>query len=395
MSILPGRGLPVEASSKSDTIDRPAGAARQGVIDFLLHSPKHGAAMTRRLVASVALTLAVLTSVAEAEILLPPGFTAQVYVTGDGFDTAEGRVARGIPSASTIAMDHAGTLYLARPGRRYTGGEIDDIWPIYRFPAGGGRATKATETRFLYGPPLPSAQVAGVRAGRELLITTFDRDRKVGVLYIMVNGFAELFAGGTPPRGATPVLVQPEGAASDSAGNIYVADRAQDRIVKFDPRGVMLDASHLKLQRPRTLAIGADGALWIASDGTAEAPWQRGPGEIWRVVGDAAPTLVRRGPVAAGMALSSTGHLFVADRQGPEIFALAPDGRVIPFARFTDNDAPRGLTFAPVTPETERAGLAGSLFLIAIGRGAWPVNEVLKISGPFERFLREAPPAAR
>jgi len=351
--------------------------------------------MARRLVALVALMLAVLAPRANAEIVLPPGFTVQVYVTGDGFDTAEGRLAHGIPSASTLAIDHAGTLYLARPGRRYSGGEIDDLWPVYRFPAGGGRATKATEARYLYGPPLPSAQIAGVRAGRELLVTTFDRDRKVGVLYVMVNGSAELFAGGTPPRGATPVLVQPEGAAADAAGNVYVADRAQDRVVKFDPRGKILDASHVKLQRPRALALGGDGALWIAADGSAEAPWARGPGEIWRVVGDAAPALMRRGPVAAGMALSSTGHLFVADRQAPDIFALAPDGRVISFARFTDGDAPRSLTFAPITPETERAGIAGSLFVVAIGKGAWPVNEVLKISGPFERFLREATPAAR
>ena len=175
--------------------------------------------MARRLVALVTLMLAVLASEANAEILLPPGFTVQVYVTGDGFDTAEGRLAHGIPSASTLAIDHAGTLYLARPGRRYTSGEIDDLWPVYRFPAGGGRATKATEARYLYGPPLPSAQIAGVRAGRELLVTTFDRDRKVGVLYVMVNGSAELFAGGTPPRGATPVLVQPEGAAADAAAS--------------------------------------------------------------------------------------------------------------------------------------------------------------------------------
>ena len=344
---------------------------------------------------ALGLALTALTSTADAEILLPPGFSVQVYVTGDGFDTVEGRVARGIPSASTLAVDHTGTLYLARPGRRYSGGEIDDIWPVYRFPAGGARATKATESRYLYGPPLPSAQIAGVRAGRELLITTFDRDRKVGVLYVVVNGYAELFAGGTPPRGATPVLVQPEGAAADAAGNIYVADRAQDRVVKFDPRGAILDASRVKVQRPRALALGADGALWIAADGTAEAPWSQGPGEIWRVVGDAEPALVRRGSVVSGMTLGSTGHLFVAERQAPGIFALAPDGRVISFARFTDGDAPRSLTFVPVTPETERAGIAGSLFVITIGKGAWPVNEVVKISGPFEHFLREATPAAR
>src|SRR6266571_4984706 len=109
-------------------------------------------------------------------------------------------------------------------------------------------------------------------------------------------------------------------------------------------RTVSSSSIHVKVQRPRALALGGDGALWIAADGSAEAPWARGPGEIWRVVGDAAPALMRRGPVAAGMALSSTGHLFVADRQAPDIFALAPDGRVISFAHFTDGDAPRSLT---------------------------------------------------
>src|SRR5437667_14577 len=50
--------------------------------------------MARRLGALVGLMLAVLAPEANAEILLPPGFTVQVYVTGDGFDTAEGRDSR-------------------------------------------------------------------------------------------------------------------------------------------------------------------------------------------------------------------------------------------------------------------------------------------------------------
>jgi hypothetical protein len=105
--------------------------------------------------------------------------------------------------------------------------------------------------------------------------------------------------------------------------------------------------------------------------------------------------LLLHGPVAAGMGAGPAGHLFVADRQGTQIFAIAPDGRSIPFARFSDGDAPRSLTFAPVTPATERAGIAGDLFVVAISRGTWPINEVLRISGPFERFLREAPTPAR
>src|SRR2546426_4262912 len=78
------------------------------------------------------------------------------------------------------------------------------------------------EAQYFYGPPLLNAQVAAMRAGRELFITTFDRDRKVGVVYRMLGGRAELFAGGTPPAGGPPLLVQPEGAAVDAAGEPHL-----------------------------------------------------------------------------------------------------------------------------------------------------------------------------
>ncbi|MBI2879396.1 MAG: hypothetical protein HYY19_06720, partial [Candidatus Rokubacteria bacterium] len=50
-----------------------------------------------------------------ADLLLPSGFTGQVYVTGEGFDA--GRGFPGIPATSTLAFDDAGFLYLARTGR--------------------------------------------------------------------------------------------------------------------------------------------------------------------------------------------------------------------------------------------------------------------------------------
>ena len=61
---------------------------------------------------------------APAELLLPPGFSAEVYVTGRGFDPDTGRASRGIPATSTIAVDQAGVLFLARTARRYTGREV-------------------------------------------------------------------------------------------------------------------------------------------------------------------------------------------------------------------------------------------------------------------------------
>jgi hypothetical protein len=42
-----------------------------------------------------------------------------------------------------------------------------------------------------------------------------------------------------------------------------------------------------------------------------------------------------------------------------------------------------------VTPETRRAGIAGELFIVTINRGTWPLNDVLRISGPLDELLRE------
>jgi hypothetical protein len=329
---------------------------------------------------------------ARAEMTLPPGFSAKLYVSGDGFESG-GTGAGGIPTTTTLAVDHAGMLYLARTGRRYAGGEIEDLWPIYRVPPGGARMTVATESRFLHGPPLWSPQVAVARTGREVFVTTFDRDRTIGALYRLLEGRTQLVAGGTPPAGSTAALGQPEGVAVDSGGNIYVADRLRNAVVKLDATGRIVDPRYAVVTRPRLLAVDDADQLWIGSDAVNEAPWQRGPGEIWRVTRQGVATVALSGPMAAGMGFGPGGRLFVADRHAMKIFFLTPAGVAVDFATFTDNDAPRTLAFAPVTPETRRAGIAGDLFVVTVRRGVFRLNEVLRITGPFEELPGKATPS--
>jgi hypothetical protein len=335
----------------------------------------------------VALALAVAPDAA-AGLLLPPGFTSEVYVTGTGFEGAGAPGARGVPAASMLAFDAAGTLYLSRTGRRYFGGEVDDLFSVYRIPAGGARITRESEARYFYGPPLPNPQVAMVRGALDLFVTTFDRERRIGVLYRIVGGRAELVAGGTPEGARAPLLRQPEGGAVDSSGHLYVADRERGAIVKLDGAGRVVDPRWFAVTRPRLVAIDAGDRVWVGADGPAEAPWQRGPGEIWLIDADRRAALLARGPVPAGIALSPGGHLFFADRQAGRIGFLNADGTTGDFARFTDGDAPRGLGFAPATPATRQAGIAGDLFAITITKGGWRLNEIVRISGPFDEFVR-------
>ncbi len=326
---------------------------------------------------------------AAAELSLPPGFTAQVYVTGSGFDPSSDRGVFGMPAVGTLAIDGLGTLYLARTGARYRSGEVEDLSQVYRIPAGGARLTPDTEARYLYGPPLRNPQIGAVRGRGELFVTTYDRDRRIGALYRMVDGRPQLLAGGTPLGGAPPLLRHPESVAIDAAGRLHVTDRDQDAVVRLDATGRVLDPRYLAVTRPRLAAADEQGGLWVAADGTAEAPWQDGSGQLWRVGPDGAPTLLLAGPLPAGIALSPGGILFMAQRRTGRLFAVTGEGRRVEFALAREGTVLRGLAFAPVTAETRRAGIAGDLFAIAIPRQIWAINEVVRISGPFDEFVRQ------
>jgi hypothetical protein len=168
-----------------------------------------------------------------------------------------------------------------------------------------------------------------------------------------------------------------------------VADRAAGAVVRFDARGRVVARRHAEMTRPRVLVADRAGGLWVGADGTAEAPWQQAEGQIWHVSPEGVSRLVLRGPLAQALALSPAGNLLVADRHNGVVFALTPEGQRVDLIRFTDNDAPRSLVVAPVTPETQRAGIAGEIFVVSVRGAAWPVNEVLRISGPVDELVRE------
>src|SRR5262245_64710688 len=228
---------------------------------------------TNSLKAVVLATLMLGHGLAVADVEVPRGLSVRVYVTGEGCDTRASRLRRGLPAVPPLTSDSDGTLYLARSGRRYMSGEAEDKFPVYRIPPGGARLKRDTESRYFHGPPLPNPQVGAARDTRELFVTTFDRDRKVGVLYRMVQGRAELFAGGTPDRGKEPDLRQPEGVAIDPAGSIFVADRARGVIVRLDASGRVVEPRYAVMTPTRGRARTHSGKLWVGSDRAAAARW--------------------------------------------------------------------------------------------------------------------------
>ena len=51
-------------------------------------------------------------------------------------------------------------------------------------------------------------------------------------------------------------------------------------MLRLDAAGQVLEPRWLTLARPR-LVVAHGERFWVAADGDAEAPWQRGTGEIW------------------------------------------------------------------------------------------------------------------
>ena len=324
-----------------------------------------------------------------ADLGLPPGFSTELYVTGQGFDTSGERGVQGIPAIGTIGIDTSGALYLARTGARFRSGDVEDLWAIYRIPVGGARMSPDTESRYLHGPPLPNPQIGAVSIRGPAWVTTYDRERKLGALYRFQDGKPALFAGGRPKPGAEPLLRHPEGVAVDAAGHVYVADREAGAIVRLDPAGAVVNARHATITRPRTLLTDEAGNLWVGGDGSAETPFAAGNGEIWRVAPDGATQLVLQGPLPAGLAASPGGAIFAIQRRTGQLFVLTPDGRRLDFATARNGSFLRALAFAPVTPATRQAGIAGDLFLVLVSRSMWMINEIVRVSGPFDEWVRQ------
>ena len=321
---------------------------------------------------------------------LPPGFTATTYITAEGFDITPGKSAPGLPAIVTINFDGQGNLYFARTANRLREIYGSNSGAIYRIPVGPAKITTATEKKIRFGPPLSDPDEMGVNATGEVFVSTMDRRTQVGSVYkLSPSGRATLFAGGA---GAPQLLQDPEGIAFDAAGNVYVADDDLGRVVKLDPKGMVLNPKFISgAERFRTLTYDPRGFLWVGSDGLHSSAHVDGSGRIYRAsLPDGKLKLLHSGPLASGMGLSPGGNLFSAQRRSGKIFALTPEGKYVGFATFGGQSALRTLAFPPDNAATRKAGIAGDLFVMVFPMLDYPVREIIRIRGPFDKFVKEA-----
>ncbi len=161
-------------------------------------------------------------------------------------------------------------------------------------------------------------------------------------------------------------LLNPSGAASDSAGNIYIADSGNQKIRKISPDGIITTfagiglvgsgenggpASSAALSWPSGPAVGPDGSIYfvertnhrvrrIAGDGMIRTVAGTGVGGF---SGDGGPATAADLFIPLAVAVDAAGDLFIADYGNHRVRRVDAETGIIttlagsdPFGGFTD-----------------------------------------------------------
>ena len=173
-------------------------------------------------------------------------------------------------SPSGVAVDSAGNLYIADTGnsrvRKVTNGIITTVAGTggYGFSGDNGPATSAQ----LYNPEGITVDAAG---NLYIADTLDNRIRKVsnGIITTVAGNGTYGFSGDNGPATSSQ-LGHPTGVAADSAGNLYAADRDNNRIRVLTPVGssCTYSVSPASFQAP-----ASGGNLTAGIQTAASCPW--------------------------------------------------------------------------------------------------------------------------
>ena len=221
-----------------------------------------------------------------------------------------------------------------------------------------GDGVSATSTQLF----LP-ADVAVDSSGNLFIADTFNhRIRKVdtsGIISTVAGNGTSGFSGDDGPA-TSAKLSQPRGVAVDSSGNLFIADQSNHRIRKVDISGnistVAGNASpgflspgfsgdggpaiSARVSSPHGVAVDSSGNLFIADTGNHRIRKVDTSGIISTVAGtgtggfsgDGGPATDAQLNKLRGVAIDSSGNLFIADRQNHRIRKVDTSGNISTFA---------------------------------------------------------------
>jgi sugar lactone lactonase YvrE len=266
--------------------------------------------------------------------------------SGDGGPAAQATL--NFPSG--VAVDAKGNVYIAdsnnhRIRRVGSDGIITTFAGGGRSLGDGGPATQASLS--------PSGVAMDTNGNLYIADTDNHRIRRVGP-----DGIIITFAGtGTPGfsgdggPAAQASLNRPSGVAVDAKGNVYIADPGNNRIRRVDSDGIITTfaggsagdgrpAAQASLFVPISVAVDANGAVYIADEGDHRIRRVGPDGIITTLAGDGKPpadSIGDGGPAAQaklvspqGVTVDIKGNVYIAS--GGRIRRVGPDGIITTLA---------------------------------------------------------------
>ena len=327
------------------------------------------------------------------------GTITTVAGTGElGFSGDGGAATHATLAAPTgVAVDSTGNFYFTDTGN-YRIRKVDSTGTITTvagtgelgFSGDSGPATQA-QIDSPYGVAVDSTGNLYFADARN------DRIRKVdstGTITTVAGGMgSESFRNGDPATRAP--LNSPTGVAVDGAGNLYIADRSNHRILKVDsagtgttvagiprvsgPGGDGGPARQATLSWPRGVAVDGAGNLYIADTGNGLIRKIDSTGTITTVAGggglgsggDGGPATQAQLTAPEAVAVDGAGHLYIADRSSNRVRKVDSTGTITTVAGtgefgFSGDDSPA--TQAEInSPYGVAADGAGNLYIADSG----------------------------
>lgn len=319
----------------------------------------------------------------------PAGLITTIAGTGKAAYSGDGgqAIRAGLNAPRGLAFDANGFLYVADSGNHAVriiapSGAISSTAGngFSGFRGDGGPATAAL---------LNSPSAVAVDPNGDVFIADTANHR---VRRINRGGILTTYAGSGIPglayEGSAAVFAQlnePRGMAFDAAGNLYIADTANNRIRRVDLTGLLTTIGEPVFASPRGVTVASNGNVYVADTGKHRICRITGAGDVVKVAGTDIGGFSGDGGLAteaqfqspAALIFDAAGNLAVADlgnsrvRQlRPEVVVVAPSqegARIFNAASGTEGPVAPGML----------ATLIGEAFgpseaFAAPGGSAWP-----------------------
>ena len=274
-------------------------------------------------------------------------YLAQYYTTAATLEASYNRF--GSPPNANAYPDLGDTVVFSRPSVRTTTPPVI-LWQIYDTSLG------SFENRSLGGWSLSVHHAYDVR-DQTLYLGNGDQRSATALDAVIttVAGTGDFYSGDNGP--ATQAgLGRPRGVAVGPDGSLYIA--VDHRIRRVGPDGIITtvaggstfgfagdggQATLAKLSSPGTVAVGADGSLYIADSGNLRIR-RVGPDGIINTVagtgaaivvgngGDGGPALQAQMRQPIGIAVGPDGSVYFTESLIPNVRRVGPDGIIATFA---------------------------------------------------------------